>query len=101
MVVGGKAEVTASYAQGQDSVIGAISTNPAYLMNSHYTGQAVALKGRVPVQVVGPIAKGQRLRTSDTLGCAEANQGHGSYTFAIALFSNTDPGVKLVECIIL
>jgi hypothetical protein len=101
MVVGGKAEVTASYAQGQDSVIGAISTNPAYLMNSHYTGQAVALKGRVPVQVVGPIAKGQRLRTSDTLGCAEANQGHGSYTFAIALFSNADPGVKLVECIIL
>jgi hypothetical protein len=101
MVVGGAAEVTASYMQGLDNVIGAISTNPAYLMNSHYVGQPVALKGRVPVLVIGPVMKGQRLRTSDTLGCAEVNQGHGSYTFAIALFDNSDPGIKLVEAVIL
>jgi hypothetical protein len=101
MVVGGNAEVTASYSQGLDNVIGVISANPAYLMNSHYVGQAVALKGRVPVMVIGPVMKGQRIRTSDTLGCAEANCGHGSYTFAIALFTNDDPGIKLVECVIL
>jgi hypothetical protein len=101
MVVGGNAEVTASYSQGLDNVIGVISANPAYLMNSHYVGQAVALKGRVPVMVIGPVMKGQRLRTSDTLGCAEVSRGHGSYTFAIALFTNDDPGIKLVECIIL
>jgi hypothetical protein len=101
MVVGGNAEVTACYSQGLDNVIGVISAYPAYLMNSHYVGQAVALKGRVPVLVIGPVMKGQRLRTSDTLGCAEVSRGHGSYTFAIALFANDDPGIKLVECVIL
>jgi hypothetical protein len=42
-------------------VAGVISTNPAYLMNSVLPGVPLALSGRVPCQVLGPIARGDRL----------------------------------------
>ena len=39
-------------------------------MNSVANGQPVALAGRVPVKVVGKIAKGERLVSSDVPGVA-------------------------------
>ena len=99
IVVGGAAEVTACNSHGQDSVIGVVSTNPAYLMNSSAPGQAIALKGRVPVKVFGPIQKGQRLSTSHCLGHAE--YAAGAYSFAIALETDIGPGTKIIEAIIL
>lgn len=42
-------------------VAGVISTNPAYLMNSYEPGLPLALSGRVPCKVLGPITKGDRL----------------------------------------
>jgi len=99
IVVGGAAEVTACNNHGQDSVIGVISTNPAYLMNSSAPGQAIALKGRVPVKVFGPIQKGQRLSTSHCLGHAE--YAAGAYSFAIALETDIGLGTKIIEAIIL
>jgi hypothetical protein len=45
-------------------VAGVVSTDPAYLMNSHCSGAhvvAVALTGRVPCQVVGPVQKGDMI----------------------------------------
>ena len=42
-----------------DMCIGTISENPAYPMNADADGPAVALKGRVPVRVKGPVSKGQ------------------------------------------
>ena len=44
-------------------VAGVISSEPAYLMNSKATGQAVALLGKVPCKVVGVIKKGDMLVT--------------------------------------
>ena len=99
VVVGGAAEVTACSEHGQDSVIGAISTNPAYLMNGAAGGQAVALKGRVPLRVYGPIQKGQRLSTSHEAGHAE--YAAGAYSFAIALETDIGLGAKIIEAIIL
>ena len=99
IVVGGAAEVTACNSHGQDSVIGVVSTNPAYLMNSSAPGQAIALKGRVPVKVSGPIQKGQRLSTSHCLGHAE--YAAGAYSFAIALETDIGLGTKIIEAIIL
>ena len=99
IVVGGAAEVTACNSHGQDSVIGVVSTNPAYLMNSSAPGQAIALKGRVPVKVFGPIQKGQRLSTSYCLGHAE--YAAGAYSFAIALETDIGLGTKIIEAIIL
>ena len=42
-------------------VAGVISTNPAYLMNSAVLGLPLALSGRVPCRVLGPVRKGDRL----------------------------------------
>ena len=99
VVVGGDAEVTACTEQGQDNVIGAISTDPAYLMNGAAGGQPIALKGRIPLKVYGPIVKGQRLGTSHEPGHAE--YAAGRYSFAIALETDISLGSKIIEAIIL
>jgi hypothetical protein len=91
------AEATESWLSAQ-RVLGVISTNPAFLMNDDLDGQAIALRGRVPVKVVGPIRKGQPL-ISNQNGCGLFGDHHNS--FAIALESNSESGVKLVECVIL
>lgn len=109
VAVGGPAEVRA--ATLGDRAFGAVSTNPAFMMNDGLVGGTyIALKGRVPVKIHGPVNKGDRL-----IACHEGCAGVASVilknmpikaggfpdTFAIALETNLDPGVKLVECIIL
>jgi hypothetical protein len=93
----GEAEGTASYATGQ-RVLGVVSTNPAFIMNDESDGQAIALRGRVPVKVVGPIRKGQPLICNQD---GKGMYGDTSNSFAIALETNEDANVKLVECVIL
>jgi hypothetical protein len=99
--VGGDAEVTAcSYG---DYAAGVVSATPAHLMNSGLVGGTpIALRGRVPVKVIGSIQKGQRLTAADN-GCAQKSLAIDGLevVFAIALETNDDPGVKLVECLIL
>ena len=71
LVFGGSAEVTATSKQNCPSIAGVVSENPAYLMNSELEGDhvtSVALKGRVPVKVVGRIKKGDVLIHSTTEG---------------------------------
>lgn len=64
-------------------------------------GVFVALKGRVPVFVVGPVRKGQDL-VADTCGCAVVNSELvGGTVFAVSLETNEDVGIKLVEALIL
>jgi hypothetical protein len=58
---GGAHEVTQSAVDGDRRVAGVVSTNPAYLMNSELHDPntvAVALTGRVPTRVTGPVRKG-------------------------------------------
>lgn len=93
----GDAEATASYQSGQ-RVLGVVSTNPAFLMNDDAPGQAIALRGRVPVKVVGSIRKGQPLICNQD---GKAIYADTNNSFAIALETNEDLGVKLVECVIL
>jgi hypothetical protein len=61
VVFGGAKEITVSNISHDPRVAGVISTNPAYLMNAANAGLPVALTGRVPCQVQGPVAKGDRL----------------------------------------
>jgi hypothetical protein len=99
VMIGGEAEVTA--AQVGFRAIGAVSANPAHLMNSELEGgTAVALKGRVPVKVTGSVIKGQRLVAGPS-GTAQAAMGNTADVFAIALESSDDTGVKLVEALVL
>ena len=58
---GGDAEVTANGADMDRRVAGVVSTDPAHLMNADCAGEhvvALALQGRVPCKVTGPVAKG-------------------------------------------
>ena len=64
VVFGGSAEITISDISHDTRVAGVVSTNPSYLMNSGLTGStvaAVALTGRVPCWVQGPVSKGDRI----------------------------------------
>jgi len=109
LMVGGEKEVTAC--QPGHRAFGAVSGAPAYLMNNGLTGGTpVALKGRVPLKVLGHVNKGDRLVAS-TNGCAgvarillvgtPVRAGSFPDTFAIALESSEDEGVKLIESIII
>lgn len=100
IMVGGDAEVTAS--TWGSRAIGVVSANPAYIMNDDLEGgTAIALKGRVPVRVIGAIRKGDRIIASAG-GLASAGIAHSSVdVIGIALESNSDMSEKLVECVIL
>jgi hypothetical protein len=99
VVVGGEAEVTAS-SWGQRA-LGVVSTKPAYMMNSELEGGTyIALKGRVPVKVVGSVKKGDRLVATEN-GCATAGVPHSSDVFAIALETNSDVLIKIIEAVVL
>jgi hypothetical protein len=72
VVFGGEAEVTQSRASHDTRIAGVVSTNPAYLMNSTETGVPVALQGRVPCRVLGPVSQGDRVVSSHIAGVAQA-----------------------------
>jgi hypothetical protein len=71
VVFGGDREISETTADHDPRVAGVISTNPAYLMNSEAEGLPVALTGRVPCKVIGPISKGDVLVTSRLGGIAQ------------------------------
>ena len=109
VAVGGEAEVTAC--QIGERAFGAVSGSPAYMMNAGLEGGTyIALKGRVPVKVLGPVRKGDKLIAAGN-GCAGSahvilknmaiRAGSFPDTFAIALENSDDDGIKLVEAIIL
>ncbi len=107
--VGGEAEVTAC--QLGDRAFGAVSANPAFKMNDGLVnGTYIALKGRVPIKVIGPVRKGDKLIAAGN-GCAgpahvvlknmAIRAGSFPDTFAISLENSDVDGVTLVEAIIL
>jgi hypothetical protein len=71
---GGKQEITISSSSHSTAVAGIVSTNPSYLMNSTQQGEHVlpiALTGRVPCRVQGPVKKGDVLVASSIPGVAQ------------------------------
>ena len=105
VVFGGDAEITVTNQFADVSVAGAISTNPAYLMNDGAPGLAVALRGRVPVKVIGPVTKGDLLVTAgQNPGYATSVGKSKEYplaVFAKAIETNTAEGVKVITAVIL
>jgi len=72
VIFGGEAEVTQSNSPNDPRIAGVVSTEPAYLMNGSATGIPVALQGRVPCRVLGPVSKGDRVVSSHIAGVAQA-----------------------------
>ena len=99
VTVGGSAEVTACNIG--DYVIGVVSENPAFMMNSGLTdGTYIALKGRVPVLVSGPVTKGSRL-TAGSDGVATVTKSPSNHIFAIALETSDVVNTRLIEAVVL
>ncbi len=72
LIFDGEAEVTQSHSSHDTRIAGIVSTNPAYLMNHDAIGVPVALQGRVPCRVLGPVSKGDRVVASHIAGVAQA-----------------------------
>jgi hypothetical protein len=105
LIFGGTREVTTTGSYADPSVAGVVSTAPAYLMNSEEPHSvAVALRGKVPVKVVGPVRKGDLLVTSYVAGHAESvgkDTKYGVSVFAKAIQEDLSPGQKVITAVII
>jgi len=88
LIVGGSQEVTFTTNRADVSVAGIVSSAPAFKLNSAAgtddTHPYIALKGRVPCKVIGPVKKGDLLVTSATSGFGESMQPTDSPNAAFA-----------------
>jgi len=104
--LGGTAEITRSKQDLSENVFGVISTNAAYLMNGgageDHTHPPVAMTGRVPVQVIGVVRKGDRLVSAGN-GVARAAQPGEATAFNVigrALVDKPTPESGTIEAIV-
>jgi hypothetical protein len=104
--LGGDKEITQVTAELSDKVFGVISTRAAYLMNSQAgtdaTHPPVAMTGRVPVNTVGTVRKGDRLVSAGN-GLARAAQPGEATAFNVigrALADKTTAEQGTVEAIV-
>jgi hypothetical protein len=102
VMFGGSAEVTVADAD-TTAVAGVVSTNPAHLMNGGLTGTNIvplALQGRVPCQVIGPVHKGD-LMVSAGHGFAKVNNTPAVGTvIGKALQEVTFAGKAVIEVVV-
>ena len=106
--LGGSAEITESIADMSTRVFGVISSQPAYAMNAAAGNSDshpfVAMTGRTPVRVIGPVSKGQRLVSSSTKGTARAiNDSDITSSLQIigrALEDKQTLDIGLVNCVV-
>jgi hypothetical protein len=67
-------------------------------------GIALALRGRIPLKLVGPVYKGELLVTSTVAGYAMSvgkNSSYGHAIFAKSLTTDLSDGPKVIEAVIL
>ena len=104
VVFGGNKQVTVTTEAGDERVAGAVSTQPAHLMNAGMSGIPVALRGQVPIKVIGPVVKGDSLITSDQAGFAQSvgrDRSYAQAVFAKSLETNLEPGNKIIIVVII
>ena len=73
-------------------------------MNSGEAGLPVALRGKVPTLVVGPVTKGDSLVTSTTPGVAVSvgrSRDYAQAVFAKALETDNNENEKVILAVIL
>ena len=96
---GGDAEVTISDGAKLTRLAGVVSTNPAYLMNDGCAGThvvALALQGRCPVKVTGPVRKGDLLVSAGN-GRARACLFPNAGTIIGKAIAENDDGEGIIE----
>ena len=105
LVIGGDKEVTQCGILQDPRVVGVVSTAPAYLMNKDANGVAVALRGKVPCKVEGPVRKGDLLVTNVTPGTATTltDDSPTPPAFCVigkSLETDESTGIKLINIIV-
>lgn len=104
--LGGSKEITAVRYELSEDVFGVISTTAAYLMNAKAgndkTHPAVAVSGRVKVNVLGKVTKGQRLVSAGKglARGAKENEATAFNTIGRALVEKTTDDVGSIEAIV-
>ena len=108
VVLGGEAEITTTTEAKDVSVAGVISTNPAIKLNADAgnseTHPYVALRGRVPCKMIGPVSKGDLIVTADNEpGYAQSvgKENAGRSVFAKSIETDLTEGKRLIEVVIL
>jgi hypothetical protein len=99
---GGSNEVTIAEKDHDVMVAGIVSTRPAYTMNSTLTGPtvvAIALAGRVPCTVQGPVLRGQMLVTAG-YGRARAELNPVIGTVIGKALQDFDGSVGVIEIVV-
>ena len=97
---GGDKEVTACNIPSFHGVAGVVSTDPAYLMNAESEGVAVALTGRVPCKVSGPVSPGDLMVSSSLSGHAMSdNNAQAGRIIGKAIGSN-EAGEGVIEVLV-
>lgn len=102
VVFGGSAEVTVSNKPADNTVAGVVSTNPAYIMNAGIQSQqsvAVALTGRVPTRVLGPVRKGNMMVSAPN-GYAQACATPAVGTVIGKAIENFDGDQGIIEIVV-
>lgn len=98
-------EVTLSKVAADEKIAGVVSTKPAYLMNDGLDATfvaKVALQGRVPCKVHGPVRRGDMLVSSGIIpGAAVASASPRAGTvIGKAVESHTGDDVGLIEVVV-
>jgi len=95
---------TLADARAGEIPVGVISEYPAFLMNNTQAmsnGQSIALKGRVPVRVIGSCKAGQPVYVGEYGVATPYAEGQSSiFIVGIALVSKDTEEEGLVECIL-
>jgi hypothetical protein len=105
-VFGGTQEVTMSTVTHDNKIAGVVSTHPAHVMNSGLQSEftvEVGLIGRVPCRVIGPIAAGDRVVSSNRAGVAERldmSQYQPGVIIGKALQSYSSTDVGTIEVVV-
>jgi hypothetical protein len=103
LVFGGDKEVTESTTHRTTRVAGVVSDQSAYIMNAGCPGikTCVALQGRVPVNVIGAVAKGDMLVASSIPGYAVVdNDPKVGTVIGKAVGVKTDSDRGIVEAVV-
>lgn len=99
---GGEKEIT----KATDVVNAVVSTNPAYILNDNVNMEfptLLAMSGRIPVRVKGPVHKFDKIILSNEAGIAVAVDKDTESCYNIigrALEDNLQEEEKLVECVV-
>ena len=97
---GGDLEVMACEDDSHHAVAGVVSTDPAFMMNSEADGHYVALCGRVPCKVTGPVAKGDLMVSSSVKGHAKADNNAVAGRIIGKAIGSSEGGQAVIEVLV-